>query len=55
MKALGVIHAERQNEPVTIAVVFGGFHIPAVVDGLTGELGYYVENARWLTVAHAPD
>ncbi len=55
VKALGGIHQERQNEPVKIAVVFGGLHIPAVVDYLTGKLGYYVENARWLTVARAPD
>lgn len=53
--ALGAIHAERQHEPVKIAVVFGAAHIPAVVDYLTETFRYYVENASWLTVAHAPD
>ncbi len=55
VKALGAIHQERQNEPIEIAVVFGAAHIPAVVDYLTEKLGYYVANARWLTVANAPD
>jgi len=35
--------------------VFGAAHIPAVVDYLTETFRYYVENASWLTVAHAPD
>ena len=54
VRALGVIHAERQHEPVKIAVVFGAAHIPAVVDYLTGQFAYYVGDAAWLTVAHAP-
>jgi hypothetical protein len=55
VRALGVIHAQRLNEPVKVAVVFGAAHIPAVVDYLTETFRYYVGNARWLTVAHAPD
>jgi hypothetical protein len=55
VQALGVIHQERQHEPVKVAVVFGAAHIPAVVDYLTEKLRYYVENANWLIVAHAPD
>jgi hypothetical protein len=55
VKSLGAIHAARQHEPVKIAVVFGAGHIPAVVDYLTGTFRYYVGDARWLTVAHAPD
>ena len=55
VQALGVIHAERQNEAAKVAVVFGAAHIPAVVDYLTATFRYYVENAVWLTVAHAPD
>jgi hypothetical protein len=54
-EALGGIHAERQNEATKVAVVFGAAHIPAVVDYLTATFRYYVENAVWLTVAHAPD
>jgi hypothetical protein len=38
-----------------VAVVFGAAHIPAVVDHLTGQFGYYVGDASWLAVAHAPD
>lgn len=55
VQTLSAIHAERQHDPVKIAVVSGAAHIPAVVDYLTEKLGYYVENATWLTVAHAPD
>jgi hypothetical protein len=54
VRALGAIHAERQHEPAKVAVVFGAAHIPAVVDYLTGQFGYYVGDASWLTVAHAP-
>src|SRR5208283_2747664 len=43
-----VIHAERHNEPIKVAMVFGAAHIPAVVDYLTGTFRYYVENAMWL-------
>jgi hypothetical protein len=53
VKVLTGIHAGRQHEPVTIAVVFGALHIPAVVDCLTGKHGYRVASARWLTVARA--
>jgi len=35
--------------------VFGAAHIPAFVDYLTETFRYYVGDARWLTVAHAPD
>jgi len=54
VQALDATHAERQHEPAKIAVVFGAAHIPAAVDHLTEKLGYYVENAEWLIVAHAP-
>jgi hypothetical protein len=54
VKALTALHAQRQHEPVKIAVVFGAAHIPAVVDCLAGKPGYYVENAQWLMVASAP-
>jgi len=54
VQALAAIHAERQHDPAAVAVVFGAAHIPAVVDHLTGQFGYYVGDASWLTVAHAP-
>jgi hypothetical protein len=54
-QALGAIHRERYGEQAKVAVVYGGAHIPAVVDYLTETFKYYVEKAEWLTVAHAPE
>ncbi len=55
VRALGTIHRERYGEQAKIAVVYGAAHIPAVVDYLAEAFKYYVENAEWLTVAHAPE
>jgi hypothetical protein len=54
-QALGAIHRERCGEQAKVALVYGGAHIPAVVDYLTETFKYYVEKAEWLTVAHAPE
>jgi hypothetical protein len=54
-QALGAIHRERCGEPIKIAVVYGAAHIPAVVDFLSEDYRYRPGNARWLTVARAPD
>jgi hypothetical protein len=54
-QALGAIHRERYGVQAKVAVVYGGAHIPAVVDYLTETFKYYVEKAEWLTVAHAPE
>jgi len=55
VQALGAIHRERCDEKVKVAVVYGAAHIPAVVDFLSEHYRYRPGNARWLTVAHAPD
>ena len=54
VESLAAIHRERCDQPGKVAVVFGAGHVPAVIDCLTERLGYYVANARWLTVANAP-
>jgi hypothetical protein len=53
LQALGAIHRERCGEQAMVAVVYGGAHIPAVVDYLTEAFTYHVEKAEWLTVARA--
>lgn len=55
VRALGVIHQERHGEHIRVAVVYGAAHIPAVVDYLSQTFRYHVEQAEWLTVAHAPE
>lgn len=49
LTALGEIHAERREEPIRVAVVYGARHVPAIVTGL-GELhGYRACEAEWVT------
>ncbi|GIE91210.1 hypothetical protein [Actinoplanes regularis] len=44
------IHAERRDEPVEVAVVYGAAHMPAVVRALAGGLGYRpLRGGDWLT------
>jgi hypothetical protein len=50
LDALGEIHTERSGEPITIAVVYGAGHIPAVAAGLRDRYGYRPREAEWLTV-----
>lgn len=50
LDALSKIHEERGTEPIDVAVVYGGGHMPAVVHGLMNRHGYRVRKARWLTV-----
>jgi hypothetical protein len=49
LEALTKIHDERAHEPITVAVVWGAAHVPAVVTGLH-TLGYRHRDAEWLTV-----
>jgi hypothetical protein len=48
--ALQTIYAERGAEAITVAVLYGAGHIPAVVSGLRDHLGYRPRRAEWLTV-----
>lgn len=50
LTALDKIHAERRDEPITVAVVYGAGHIPAVATGLMNRHGYRPRQAEWLTV-----
>ncbi|MFF3617047.1 hypothetical protein [Streptomyces sp. NPDC002580] len=50
LAALGEIHAERGDEPIRVAVVYGAGHVPAIVSGLMDRHGYRPREAEWLTV-----
>jgi hypothetical protein len=50
VEALGRIHAERGREPITVGVVYGAGHVPAVVAGLMDRYGYRPREAEWITV-----
>ena len=50
LDALGEIHAERGNEPVRVAVVYGAGYVPAIVSGLWDRYGYRPREAEWLAV-----
>lgn len=53
-RRLTALHEEHHARPFTVAVVYGAAHMPAVVEHLRGEYGYYVKDAEWLVVANAP-
>jgi hypothetical protein len=44
------IHQARSGEPITVAVLYGAGHMPAVVAGLMERYGYRPRDAEWLTV-----
>ncbi|MET9476077.1 hypothetical protein [Streptomyces sp. NPDC002922] len=50
LDALGEIHAERGDEPIRVAIVYGAGHVPAIVSGLRNRYGYRPREAEWLTV-----
>jgi hypothetical protein len=50
MTALDAIHDVHSGDPLTVAVVYGAFHVPAVTHGLRTRHGYSVREAEWLTV-----
>lgn len=53
-RRLTLLHQEHHERPFGIAVVYGAAHMPAVVEHLRGEYGYYVADAEWFVVANAP-
>jgi hypothetical protein len=53
-RRLTALHEEHHGRPITVAVVYGAAHMPAVVEHLRGTLGYHVKDAEWLVVASAP-
>lgn len=48
--ALTSIHEERSAEPISVAVLYGAGHMPAVASALVSRLGYHARTAEWLTV-----
>lgn len=48
-RALDAIHQQRSQEPISVAVVYGAAHMPAVVRYLA-RYGYRASSAEWLTV-----
>jgi hypothetical protein len=53
-RRLTALHNEHRERPITVAVVYGAAHMPAVVEHLRGEFGYRVKDAEWLVVVNAP-
>lgn len=52
--ALAEIHERRAEEAITVGVVYGAAHMPAVSNGLADRYGYRPRSAEWMTVC-APD
>lgn len=50
LTALARIHEDRWQEPITVAVVYGAAHMPAVVYGLLDTYGYRPRDGEWFTV-----
>jgi hypothetical protein len=50
MTALEAIHEVHSGDPLTVAVVYGADHVPAITHGLHARHGYSVRDAEWLTV-----
>ncbi len=48
--ALTSIYQQRSSEPISVAVVYGAGHMPAVAAMLVSRLGYHARSAEWLTV-----
>ncbi len=47
---LTAVHEQRSAEPITVGVVYGAAHMPAVVNGMIGKYRYRVREAEWMTV-----
>lgn len=50
MTALEAIHEVHAGDPLTVAIVYGAYHVPAIIHGLRSAHGYSVRDAEWLTV-----
>lgn len=48
--ALSRLHQERHNEPISVGVVYGAGHIPAIAAALLARHGYRPRTADWFTV-----
>jgi hypothetical protein len=50
LSALDALHGQHMTEPMTVAVVYGAGHMPAVAHHLAAAYGYRPREAEWLTV-----
>ena len=50
LSALDALHRQHMTEPMTVAVVYGAGHMPAVAHHLAAAHGYRPREAEWLTV-----
>jgi hypothetical protein len=50
MDALEAVHEVHATDPLTVAVVYGAYHVPAITHALRSGHGYRVRDAEWLTV-----
>jgi hypothetical protein len=52
MTALDAVHDTCSGDAITVGVVYGALHVPAVTRGLHALHGYSARGAEWLTVFH---
>ena len=50
LEALVRLHEQRCHEPITVGVVYGAAHMPAVSNGLAQRYRYRPREAEWMTV-----
>jgi hypothetical protein len=50
LEALTELHELRCREPITVGVVYGAGHMPAVAHGLIERYGYRARHAEWMNV-----
>ena len=50
VQALEAVHQQRSQEPISVAVVYGAAHMPAVARALAARYGYRPMGAEWVTV-----
>ena len=50
LEELVLLHEQRRREPITVGVVYGAAHMPAVCNGLAERYRYRPRKAEWMTV-----
>jgi hypothetical protein len=50
LDALVRLHEQRSQEPITVGVIYGAAHMPAVCNGLGNRYHYRPRDAEWMTV-----
>jgi hypothetical protein len=50
LTALDAVHDTCSGDAITVAVVYGAMHVPAILRGMRSLHGYSVRGAEWLTV-----